>query len=203
MARTDRRPRRRLDPDSRRAAILSAAREAFANHPYNEVTLSAISDEAEASASLLYRYFGSKEDLYAEVVRSSIEDLMARQATAVKELPSGAPVRDRIMAMIVVYLDHIASHPQSWALPIRQPGSEPPALAQLRARARRDQVENLSSLLNPGQQERHTYALWGYFGFLDAACLHWVESGCLKNDRWAVIDAALGALQGGLGDWAA
>ena len=54
-----------------------------------------------------------------------------------------------------------------------------------------------------GEQARHRYALWGYLGFIDAACLHWVERGCPDEERWGVIDAALGALEGGLGDWAA
>ena len=52
-------------------------------------------------------------------------------------------------------------------------------------------------------EARHRYALWGYLGFIDAACLHWVERGCPDEERWGLVDAALGALEGGLGDWAA
>ena len=73
----------------------------------------------------------------------------------------------------------------------------------MRARARSDYVERLGRLLGPGEQARHRYALWGYLGFIDAACLHWVERGCPDEERWGLIDAALGALEGGLGDWAA
>ena len=61
----------------------------------------------------------------------------------------------------------------------------------------------MGALRGPGEQARHRYALWGYLGFIDAACLHWVERGCPDEERWGVIDAALGALEGGLGDWAA
>ena len=33
--------------------------------------------------------------------------------------------------------------------------------------------------------------------------LHWGNKGCPEEDQWALIDAALGALEGALGDWAA
>ena len=203
MARTDSRPRLRLDPDARREAILRSASAAFAERPYAEVTLADVAEGARASTPLVYRYFHGKEDLYAQVVRESVDALMERQARAVAELPDGAPVRDRIRTATIVYLDHIAARPGAWAMPLRRPGSEPAGAARVRARARSDYVERLGRLLGPGEQARHRYALWGYLGFIDAACLHWVERGCPDEERWGVIDAALGALEGGLGDWAA
>ncbi len=203
MGRTDRKPRSRLDPDSRRAAILEAAATAFATHPYGDVTISAIAADANASNALVYRYFKGKEDLYVEIVKLAVRDLMDRQVGALEELPDEVPVRDRIQSATEVYLDHIASHPEAWAMPMRNPGSEPAAAAKVRQAARLDYVKHLSGLLSPSSQRRHEYALWGYFGFIDAACLRWVDEGCPPDDRWSLIEAALGALQGALGDWAA
>ena len=88
-------------------------------------------------------------------------------------------------------------------MPHRQPGGEPASAAPIREAARRAYVDRLRSLLAPSEQARHEYALWGYYGFLDAVCLRWVDRGCPADDRWSVIDAALGALEGALGDWAA
>lgn len=201
MPRTDRQPRRRLDPDTRRSAILDAAARSFAEHPYAEVTISSIASRASASDALLYRYFNGKEDLYAEIVRFAIDDLLRRQAAALDALPAGVPVRDRVRAATIVYLDHIAAHAAAWAMPLSSPGAEPPAAAAIRAQARRDYVARLRKLLSPSDQMRHEYALWGYFGFLDAACLRWVERDCPADERWSLIDAALGALEGALGDW--
>ena len=82
--------------------------------------------------------------------------------------------------------------------PCAGPGENRP-----RARTRCDYVKRLQDLLVPSTQARHDYALWGYFGFIDAAALRWVGKGCPEEDRWALIDAALGALEGALGDWAA
>lgn len=203
MARSDRRPRTRLDPDSRRAALLDAAAQAFAARPYDQVTLASIAQAADASTPLLYRYFPSKEELYAAVVRLALEDLAQRQRAALQALPDGVPARDRLRATTLVYLDHIADHPDAWAMPLRQPGLEPAAAVALRIDARTADVAHLSDLLAPSAHARHDYALWGYFGFLDAACLRWVEKGCPEDERWSLLDSALGALEGALGDWAA
>lgn len=203
MARTDRIPRTRLDPDARRAAILDAAAEAFTDQPYSEVTVSSIARRAGASDALLYRYFSGKEELYTEIVRLTIDELVAQQGEALGKLDGGVPVRDRVRAATEIYLDHIATHPIAWAMPLRHPGSEPSSAAAIRGHARRDYVDRLRAMLAPSGQLRHEYALWGYFGFLDAACLQWVERGCLADDRDSLIDAALGSLEGALGDWAA
>ncbi|QAY68739.1 TetR/AcrR family transcriptional regulator [Xylanimonas protaetiae] len=203
MARTDRKPRQRLDPDARRAAILAAATEAFAAQPYADVKVSAVAAQAGASDALLYRYFAGKEELYAAVVRAGVDALGSALVAALAELDDGVPVRERLRAAVIVYLDHIAARPGAWAMPHRQPGGEPPAAAALRAAARTAYVDRLRALLAPSAQARHEYALWGYYGFLDAVCLRWVERGCPADDRWSVIDAALGALEGALGDWAA
>ena len=64
-------------------------------------------------------------------------------------------------------------------------------------------MERLAGLQAPTQQARHQYAQGGYYGFVDAACLRWVDKGCPPDERWALVDAALGCLGGALGDWAA
>ena len=118
MVRQDRTPRRRLDPDSRREAILAAAAAAFADRPFADVTIASIAADAQASSSLVYRYFAGKEELYAQVVGLAIEELLDKQAAALDALDEGVPVRDRIGAATLVYLDHIAIHPDAWAAPL-------------------------------------------------------------------------------------
>lgn len=203
VARTDRNPRQRLDPEERREAILGAAAHAFAAAPYDEVSIAAVAAGAGASEALVYRYFAGKPELYAQVLRRALADLLARQAAALAELPEGVPVRDRLRATTLVYLDHVAAHPTGWASPLQRGGLEPDVAARIRRDARADYVERLRGLLAPSRTARHEYALWGYFGFLDAACLHWVDQGCPADDRWSLLDASLGALEGALGDWAA
>lgn len=194
--------RQRLDTATRREAILNAAMECYAEAPYAEVSVAEIAATAQASSALVFHYFGSKASLYAEVVAAAVATLAQTQRNAVAALAEGAPKRDRVRASILVYLDHIATHPNTWAAPLLG-GEEPAEAVTVRQQARTDYVEALRDLLQPTTWARHEYALWGYFGFLDQACLHWVEQGCPADERDALAEAALGALQGALGDWGA
>ena len=49
-------------------------------------------------------------------------------------------------------------------------------------------------LLGPGPE----HAFRGYLGFLDAACLTWVEADCPDGEREPLVAAAVGALRGAL-----
>ncbi|HEY1118683.1 MAG TPA: helix-turn-helix domain-containing protein [Acidimicrobiales bacterium] len=71
MTTTDgsRRKRVRMDYDERRRLILDAATGLFLRRPYGQVSISDIADAAGVAKGLLHHYFGSKRDLYLEVVR--------------------------------------------------------------------------------------------------------------------------------------
>lgn len=203
MPRSDRRPRTRMDAEERRDAILAAAELAFGERPFSEVTIAEISEASGASDALIYRYFNGKDGLYTEVVQRAVADLTERQTAALGALHPRTPVEAQVRALLVAYLDHIAATPGMWALQHRQPGSEPGVVAEIRAQALQSQVGLLEGLLAPNPSLRHEYALWGFFGFTNTACQRWVEGGADPDQRWDVINAALGALQGALGDWAA
>lgn len=200
--RADRQPRQRLDEATRRTAILAAASRAFADTPYEQVRLAEVARDAGASEALVFRYFGSKADLYTAVVAAALERLRARQEEADAGLPAGSSTRDRVRSSLLVYLDHVAEGAVSWAAPVLAPGAEPAAAVAARRAERQRYVALLLDLLGARDWPRHRYAVAGYFGFLDEACLSWVERGCPEQDRYALIDAALGALEGSLGDWA-
>ena len=196
----DRTPRQRLDVEERREAILLAADELFAGRSFAEVSVADVAAAAGASPALVFHYFGSKAALYAAVVERSDEALAAAQAEADAALSPGVPVRDRVRASLLVYLDHIAASPDAWLAALH--GVEQPREAtELLAAAKASRVDALRDLLGIGDWARHHYALSGYLGFVDAACVDWVARGCPEADRYPLIDAALGALQGALGDW--
>ena len=200
--RTDRAPRQRLDEATRRAAILAAAGQAFVDAPYEQVRLAEVARDAGASEALVFRYFGSKADLYAAVVAAAMDRLRARQEEADGRLGAGASTRDRVRSSLLVYLDHIAEGAVGWAAPFLAPGAEPVTAVAARRAERERYVGLLVDLLGVKEWPRHRYAVWGYFGFLDGACLAWVTRGCPEAERHALVEAALGALEGALGDWA-
>jgi AcrR family transcriptional regulator len=197
VTRSDRRPRRRLDPEQRRTAILDAARDAFAHAPYESVSVAGIATAAEASEALVHRYFASKSALYLAVVREGIDELLTRQLAADTALARSAP-RLRLTTSIEVYLDVISNSPAGWSAPLRNPHGEFAAAARLREQARERYVGLLRAILGLAPAQPQDHALYGYLGFLDAACLSWVLAGCPLEQRPALVGMAVAALTGAL-----
>ncbi|MBB1255687.1 TetR/AcrR family transcriptional regulator [Streptomyces alkaliterrae] len=77
--------------DTTRAAILEAARERFAADGYERATIRAIARDADIDPSMVMRYYGNKEGLFAA---ASAIDLRLPDLTAL-------PDRDRVGAVLV------------------------------------------------------------------------------------------------------
>ena len=96
-------------------------------------------------------------------------------------------------------MDFIAERSPGWVtyqvLAGHEPGDE---AAQVRRQAREAAV---AEVVGGSRGHRDDFALWGYLGFLDDACLRWVRAGCPDDQRHSLIDATLGCLEGALGDW--
>lgn len=198
----DRPKRQRLGAEVRREAILAAAGEAFATAAYDQVAVAAIAAAAGTSEALVYRYFDGKAGLYADVVRGQLERLVARQRDADAALPPNTSARDRVRVAIEATLDHAQAFGAAWAAPSFAGPSEPELVQQLRLKYRTRFVGELTSLLRH-EDRRDRFAVVGFLGFLDAASHAWVSRGCPADDRAPLVTAALGALQGALGDWGA
>jgi AcrR family transcriptional regulator len=69
VARTGRRPG---NPDTREA-ILAAAREAFADRGFDGAAIRTIAAAAKVDPALVHHYFGSKEQLFLESMRVSVD----------------------------------------------------------------------------------------------------------------------------------
>jgi AcrR family transcriptional regulator len=88
----------RLGPEARREQILATAQGLFEERGYEGVSMSDVATAAKVTRGLVHHYFGSKRELYVEVVRSllgdvpvligpdeasSLEDMVKRNANAV------------------------------------------------------------------------------------------------------------------------
>lgn len=69
---TTARPRRRLEPDERRAQILTVARKLFGEGTYSTVSTTDIAEAAGVTRALINHYFGGKRGLYLDVVRQMV-----------------------------------------------------------------------------------------------------------------------------------
>ena len=192
-----------MDPAERRELILSAASRAFASRPYEEVSLAEIAEEAQASEALVHKYFVGKAGIYAQVLQGAVDELAERTRQADAALPEGSSARDRVRASVLTYLDFIAERSPGWMAYQILAGHEPGEAARVRQEAREAAVRALAEVVGGSRGHRDDFAFWGYLGFLDDACLRWVHAGCPDDQRHSLIDAALGCLEGAMGDWRA
>lgn len=191
--------RTRLSVAQRRSEILESATTLFSARAYNEVATSDIAAHCGISQGLVFHYFGSKAELYAAVIEAQFERLRAQIDNAVAELPADLAKREVLKVVLSVYLDHIGGRPVAWVAETR--GNDIPAEALYVRIARRDEsISALRDLLST-HNDRLEYAIPGFFGFVDAACLEWADAGAPADKRYLLIDSALGALEGALGDW--
>lgn len=83
----------------RRKALVDAALRTIGHHGSLNVTMSDIAREAGVSAALAHHYFGSKQQLLLETIRSLLRDLR-RDAVAALTRASGP--RERLSAIVHV-----------------------------------------------------------------------------------------------------
>ena len=112
-------PARRRNASATQAAILSSARQAFARAGYDRVGVREIAKDAGVTAMFVNRYFGSKEQLFAEVVA----DLMARPIILTPHTLT-SPTAGEEIAAARVSLTATSGAPQHHA--IRRPVPAPP-----------------------------------------------------------------------------
>lgn len=101
------RPRwKRLEPRLRRAEILQAARAAFADRPYDEVSLTMVADGAAVSRTLVTHYFpGGKRELFLAVQHQVLE--LGRSAI---RSDLGLPIEETVERNVSAWLDFAATH---------------------------------------------------------------------------------------------
>src|SRR2546425_12894911 len=92
----------RLDPDQRRAAVLAHARLLFSEQHYTAVSLDAVARAAGVTRGLVSHYFGTKRELYLDVVREMFSSVALPQ---VPEYVVGDSPEQRLSQSVDAWLD--------------------------------------------------------------------------------------------------
>lgn len=100
---TDRRTR--LTPDERRAQLVALGVALLAESPLDELTIDTLSERAGVSRGLLFHYFGSKQGLHREVVRTA-RDSMLHATEPSTELPPLERLHDTLERIVRFVRDH-------------------------------------------------------------------------------------------------
>jgi len=182
MSSLDDAPRRvRMDPDERREQILRVATRLFGERPYSEVSISDIAGGAGIARGLLHHYFGSKRELYLEVVR------LAAQAP-LGATPAGSLGTPEAWATAVdSFLDVIVRNPTRWLNSVTVGGAEgDDEVAAILDETREilaDQTLVAIGLDGRGDDPvvRAFIRAWG--GFVQELTVEWVGRGRIDHER--------------------
>jgi AcrR family transcriptional regulator len=113
-------PRRRRNAAATRDAILASARQCFARSGYDGAGVRQIAAGAGVTAMLVNRYFGSKEELFAE----AIADAMSRPTILTPENLGSSGLGETIAATLVEITKKGAVPLEGFQILLRSAGSE-------------------------------------------------------------------------------
>jgi AcrR family transcriptional regulator len=174
----------RLEHDERRRQILACASRLFSERTYASVSTTDIAREAGIARGLLHHYFGTKRDLYLEVVRSIVR-------MPSNPVPLQAPGRglDVVISQSVErWLQMLERNREMWlaAIGTRGLGRDPEVEAIL-DEAREKAADRLIEALQTYEAEiapPHLKAtIRAYSGFAEAASIEWLERGRLTREE--------------------
>jgi AcrR family transcriptional regulator len=178
----------RLEHDERRGQILTCARRLFSERPYAAVSTSDIAREAGVARGLLHHYFGTKRDLYLEVVGS----LMRVPSNPVPLQSPGRGLEVLINESVERWLQMLERNRGTWlaAIGARGLGRDPEVEAimdEARERAADRLIESLQTYEAAQAPPELRAAIRAYSGFAEAASVEWLERGRLTRAQTQVL----------------
>jgi AcrR family transcriptional regulator len=182
---------RRMHADDRRAELLRCAERLFAERPYASVSTTDIADAAGIARGLLNHYFGTKRELYLEVVR---------RAVAVPELEPAAAsgsLKTRVERGVNWFLDAAESHGQTFlAVASAGPLADDPELEAVLAAADDEAASRVLEVLGlTGDDERLRAAVRAYGAFAKATLKEWQRTSSMsRQDAHRLLTVTLLAI---------
>jgi AcrR family transcriptional regulator len=178
---------RRLEPDARRDQILDCAVRLFGERPYAVVSTTDIAREAGVARGLLNHYFGTKRDLYLEVVRKMV--LLPGLADGVA---STGPLALRVQRSVDWFLDTVGAHGKTFVAVTGAEGvGDDPEIEQILADAddvaARRVLETVGVAAGSADDEQQRAMVRAYGGLVKAAVREWVRHGTLDREQVQVL----------------
>lgn len=178
----------RLEHGERRGQILTCARRLFSERPYAAVSTSDIAREAGVARGLLHHYFGTKRDLYLEVVGT----LMRVPSNPVPLQSPGRRLEVVINESVERWLQMLERNRGTWlaATGARGLGRDPEVEAimdEARELAADRLIESLQTYEAAQAPPELRAAIRAYSGFAEAASVEWLERGRLTRAQTQVL----------------
>lgn len=202
---TKRKRAKRLAPSERRAQILAVATEIFRERPYGEVSLDDIAREAGIARGLINHHFGTKRDLYVEVVRR----IMSVPELPVPEYVHGQTLRQRLDLAVGTWLDAIERNRDIWLDSVQTSGMGDPQIAEITEDARETAARRAAQIMGLGPVEQLSPERMGMLraweALAEASVRQWLEYGRLTRRQVhdLVVETAVRMAEGLIEEMAA
>ncbi|MZD04428.1 TetR family transcriptional regulator [Streptomyces sp. SID5785] len=186
-------PRQRLSPADRRAQLLTVGARLFAAHPYADVLMEQVAEEAGVSRALLYRHFPSKHALFAAVYQQAADQLLA----GTRLDPADSPA-DQIRQGMDVHLDYFVANRHAVLAANRVLAGDPviQTIMTDELDALRSRLLAVLPLTDEGVREAVSGVLKSWLVFVRVLCVDWLtHETCTRTQlREVCVGAVLGAL---------
>ena len=136
------RVRRRLPGAERRARILAAATEVFAERGYADASMGEIASRAGVVASVIYDHFGSKRELAVELLERHGEAIVGETITSLEP----GPPRKLFRTSIELFFEFVERDPFIWRFLFRDPPADP-EIAAVHRRIHDRATEGIAALV--------------------------------------------------------
>lgn len=169
-----------MSADERREQILACATRLFEERPHHEVSTTEIAEAAGVARPLVHHYFGTRRNLYLEVLRR----LYFIPPIVPGDL-EGVTLEEKVSALLARWLEGVSRHRNTWLATMRVggPGSDP-EVARIMQEADELVVGRLIQALGLDQapgQKRLRALLVGYAGLAKASTRQWLVTGALSQ----------------------
>lgn len=180
----------RLEHDERRAQILASARELYSRRPYGAVSTMDIAEAAGVTRGLVHHYFGTKRDLYLEVVRELVDAPIMPLLGAIA--PEGGAGRSLQSwpASVDAWMDLIEANQEPWFIAISagetgQDRAMHDILEKARERTAAEVIRVLD--LDEGRVPEVRSVVRAFSGLAEEVTREWLQRGRLSRSQARVL----------------
>ncbi|SFH66163.1 DNA-binding transcriptional regulator, AcrR family [Amycolatopsis regifaucium] len=172
-----------MEPDERKEQIFACAARLFGDRPYSEVSTSDIAAEAGVARGLINHYFGTKRELYLEIIRRAL----TVPRLAVEILPEG-PLELRADVAIDWFLDMVTRQEKMWLAAIAPEGiGRDLEVERILEEADRESADRVLEAVGLSPESRHGQELnalvRAFGGMVKAAGREWLVRGALNREQ--------------------
>ena len=165
----------RLPAPRRRRQLLDVALDVFGELGYHQASMDVVAEAAGVTKPVLYQHFGSKRDLYLELLGDVGNQLLE---AVVKATAGASHPRAQVEAGFEAYYRFVESHVNAFRLLFGGGLGTDAEFAAVVSRVEDTMAETIATLIEADLEPEHRRLLaYGVVGLAETTSRHWVNGG--------------------------